>query len=101
MTTKLILDINDKLAEKAKKYAEKRGESLSTVIESLLNQIPDSTESMEKKPKIKNPTLVKKILEGKEPLASGLENLVGILKDMTDEEVENVRWEYLKEKHGL
>ncbi|WP_187176048.1 DUF6364 family protein [Algoriphagus sp. AK58] len=94
----MVLDINDKLAEKAKKYAEERGESLSTLVESLLNQIPESTIE---KPKIKNPELVKKILERNEPLAPGLEGLVGVLKDVTDKEVENIRWEYLKEKHGI
>lgn len=101
MTTKLVLDINEKLAEKAKKYAEEQGQSLSSLVESLFSQITETKVSSLENPQAKDPELVKRILNGSEPLPEGLERLFGILKGMTDEEVENAKWEYLKEKHGL
>ncbi len=101
MTTKLVLNINEKLAEKAKKYAEVQGQSLSSLVESLFSEIPENEVLISEKPHIKDPELVKRILDGSEPLPTGLEKLFGILKGMTDEEVENAKWEYLKEKHGL
>lgn len=35
MTMKVTLDINEKLAEKAKKHAEEQGKSLSSLVENI------------------------------------------------------------------
>lgn len=101
MATKIILNINEKLAEKAKKYADAQGQSLSSLVESLFSEIPENEVAISKKPQIKDPELVRKILEGTEPVPAGLKKLQGILKGMTDEEVENAKWEYLKQKYDL
>jgi hypothetical protein len=101
MTTKVVLDINEKLAEKAKKYAEEQGQSLSSLVESIFLQITETKAPSSDIPQVGDPELVKRILDGSEPLPEGLEKLFGILKGMTDEELESAKWEYLKEKHGL
>lgn len=101
MTTKLVLDINEKLAEKAKKYAEEQGQSLSSLVESLFSEIKETKVQQYERPQVEDPELVKRILDGSEPLPAGLEKLFGILNGMTDEDMENAKWEYLKEKHGL
>ncbi|UZD21000.1 DUF6364 family protein [Algoriphagus halophytocola] len=42
MTTKLTIDINEDLAEKAKKYAEERGLTLSELVENFLRELLES-----------------------------------------------------------
>jgi len=63
MTTKVTLDINERLDEKAKKYAEEQGQSLSDLVESLLSDITDPKKRVLEKITPKNPELVKRILE--------------------------------------
>ncbi|SFT69960.1 hypothetical protein SAMN04489724_1676 [Algoriphagus locisalis] len=42
MTTKLTIDINEAIAEKAKKYAEERGLTLSELVENFLRELLES-----------------------------------------------------------
>lgn len=44
MTTKLTLTIEDKVIDSAKKYAQKRGKSLSNLVENYLKSITANTE---------------------------------------------------------
>lgn len=101
MTTKLTLNINEALAEKAKKYAEAQGKSLSDLVETLLVDATKAVPKIFEKPKVKDPELVKRILDGTEPIPEGLKKLYGVLKGVSEDDVENARWEHLKEKHDL
>lgn len=49
MNTKLTLNLDKKTIESAKKYAEKKGVSLSSIVEEYLNRIASS-----RRPKAKN-----------------------------------------------
>ncbi|REG85378.1 DUF6364 family protein [Algoriphagus antarcticus] len=73
MTTKVTLDINEELAEKAKKYAERQGQSLSDLVETLLADVTETKKRGLEKITPKNPELVKRILEGTEPIPKNLE----------------------------
>ncbi|PZX56737.1 DUF6364 family protein [Algoriphagus chordae] len=73
MTTKVTLDINERLAEKAKKYAEEQGQSLSALVETLLSDVTKPKEKVLEKITPKNPELVKRILDGTEPIPKDLE----------------------------
>ncbi|MEP0711571.1 MAG: DUF6364 family protein [Algoriphagus sp.] len=73
MTTKVTLDINEKLAEKAKKHAEEQGLSLSALVETLLSEVTESKEKALEKIPSKNPDIVKRILDGTEPFPKNLE----------------------------
>jgi len=73
MTTKVTLDINEKLAEKAKKYAEEQGQSLSDLVETFLADVTKPKEKVLEKITPKNPELVKRILDGTEPIPKKLE----------------------------
>lgn len=72
MTTKLTLDINETLAEKAKKYAEAHGQSISDLIESLLEENLPRSQQEFKRPTVKDAELVKRILDGTEPIPESL-----------------------------
>ncbi|MFC5626089.1 DUF6364 family protein [Algoriphagus winogradskyi] len=73
MTTKVTLDINEKLAEKAKKHAEEQGLSLSALVETLLSDVTESKEKVLENISPKDPELVKRILDGTEPFPKNLE----------------------------
>lgn len=100
MTTKLTLDLNKTLAEKAKKYAEAQGQSLSALVESLLADVTQAVPKTFEKPQVKDPELVKRILDGTEPISESLQNLYGILKGYSEEELNEAKFEYLKKKYG-
>lgn len=101
MTTKVILEINEEIAEKAKKHAEKQGQSLSSMVEKFFSEITEPKRKALEKITPKDPERVKRILAGTEPIPEGLKDFFGVLKGMSEEDVENARWEHLKEKHGL
>ena len=56
MNTKLTLTIEEKIIEKAKKYANVKGRSLSNIVENYLKAITkeDNTESIELTPIVKS-----------------------------------------------
>jgi len=101
MATKITIDLNDTLAERAKKYAEEQGRSLSSLVESFLANVTNPVQNPTEDIKVEDSGLVKRILEGSEPVPNSVQNLVGVLKGMSEEDVENAKWEHLKEKHGL
>jgi antitoxin component of RelBE/YafQ-DinJ toxin-antitoxin module len=49
MTTKVTLDIDEEIAEKAKKYAEERGLTLSELVENFLVELLESKSKLDKK----------------------------------------------------
>lgn len=101
MATKITIDLNDTLAERAKKYAEEQGRSLSSLVESFLANITNPVQNPTGNIKVEDSEVVKRILEGNEPVPDNVKNLVGVLKGMSEEDAENARWEHLKEKHSL
>ncbi|WP_425637220.1 DUF6364 family protein [Algoriphagus yeomjeoni] len=101
MTTKVTFDINEKIAAKAKKYAEEQGQNLSDLVEKFLSDITEPKRKVLEKISPKNPERVKRILDGTEPLPEDLEDFFGILKGMSEDDIESAKWEHLKQKHGL
>lgn len=72
MTTKLTLDLNEQIVEKAKRIAREQGQSLSDLIEALLSEIPEPKNSTVEKIKAKDPERVKRILAGTESVPENL-----------------------------
>jgi hypothetical protein len=93
MTTRLTIDINEALAVKAKKYAEEQGQSLSDLVESLLSDITEPKKRILKKITPKDPELVKRILEGTEPIPENLKTFFS-LKEKT---ISNLEYSELSE----
>ncbi|CAM3920416.1 DUF6364 domain-containing protein [Mucilaginibacter galii] len=90
----ITLNLEKDTAEKIKEYVAKQQLNLNVLLENHLrdivsqNNIPDIEE---KKFDLKNREISPEILA-----------LTGIIKgDYTDEDVDNMKYEYLKEKHGL
>lgn len=87
MKTKLTLNVDDKIVARAKKASARRKVSLSSVVEDYLDKF--STKSLSKKNESKEPSLLDRIRKYTHPV------------DITDEELDKQREEYLKKKHGL
>ncbi len=64
MTTKLTLSLDDKVIERAKRYSEKRGKSLSKVVEDYFRQL---TEEHTEPPQKKRSIMELKGIGGKAP----------------------------------
>lgn len=80
MTTKLTLSIDNKKIEKAKRISKKRGRSVSKLFEDFI----DDLDKKEKK-------------EGLD-----INKIIGAFgKEPKNFDFDKVKWEYLKEKHGL
>ena len=88
MTAKLILDINERLTEKAKKHAEKQGKSLSALVESFFSNIPEEKPNNTKTGALK-------------PLPKSFQRLEGILKYDKDFDYKEELTKALEEKHGI
>ncbi len=87
MKTKLTLNVDDKIVARAKRAGAKRKVSLSTVVENYLDKF-----SKNNSPKTKSnaePSLLERIKKYTHPV------------QITDEEIEKLREEYIKEKYGL
>ena len=87
MKTKLTLSIEEAVVKQAKAYAKENGTTVSEMVEKLVFQ---ST-----KKKIRKEDIV---------ISPFVASLVGAIKfegseNITDEEIDNLRYEYLKEKH--
>ena len=79
MKTKLTLSIDEKKIQKIKRHSKRNGKSVSKVIEELIDTIDKHTD--------KNLDITKIIgAFGKAP---------------KNFDADKIRWEYLKEKHGL
>ncbi|MEB2783604.1 DUF6364 family protein [Algoriphagus persicinus] len=89
MTTKLTIDINEALAEKAKKYAEAQGQSLSDLVETLFSEIilDEKNTKMSKKKTLK-------------PLPESFLKLRGSLKFEGDFDYKEELTKALTEKYG-
>ena len=82
MTTKLTLSLDDKIISKAKKIAAKKNTSISKLVSNYFEKL-SSTET-------KNQI--------------NLDEIAGALekgKDLTDKDMDDIKWEHLKKKHGL
>jgi hypothetical protein len=92
-TTKLTLSIKaDKIA-KAKKYAKEHHTSVSKLFDKFLDEIIPTDKE--------NDPLLQKLKAMEIP--DDLKSLVGILKGKYPEDIDykDVKYEYLKEKHGI
>jgi hypothetical protein len=82
MTTKLTLSLDDKIIAKAKKIAARKKTSISKLVANYFEKLPEA--------------------ENKKQI--NLDDLGGVLKKgkhLTDEGLDNIKWEHLKKKHGL
>lgn len=100
MVTKITLNLNKTLAEKAEKVAKESGKSLSSLVESLLVEITNSPSVSIIKPTPTDPDLLKQILNGEVPLSPKLKKLKGVLKGGKDLDYKKVIEEEIFKKYG-
>ncbi|MCL8268377.1 MULTISPECIES: DUF6364 family protein [Leptospira] len=89
MTTKLTLSIEKTVIEKAKKYAQKRHKSLSSIIEDYLAEL---TKESEHEQKVKTKA---------QDLAPITKSLAGLLKGKEYVDIKEDKAAYLRKKHGF
>ncbi|MBX2967867.1 MAG: hypothetical protein KF803_00725 [Cyclobacteriaceae bacterium] len=70
MTTKLTLSVNAKLAAKARRYAKKRGTSVSKLFEEHISSIQESTQDKERRVMLENLRKLKGIAKAASKAAS-------------------------------
>lgn len=87
MKTKLTLNIDDKIVARAKRVSAKRKASLSSVVEDYLEKY--SRNSLPQKRKINEPSLLERIRKFTHPI------------EISDEEIEKLKEEHMREKYGL
>ena len=88
MKTKLTLNIDDKIIARAKRESAKRNISLSAVVENYLDRF-SKNDSHKKNAKPSEPSLLERIRKYTRPI------------DITDEEIEKLKEEHLREKYGV
>jgi hypothetical protein len=88
MKTKLTLNVDDKIIARAKKASERRRVSLSSVVEEYLDRF-SKNDSDKKNEKTSEPSLVERIRKYTSPV------------EISDEEIEKRKEEYLREKYGF
>jgi|JI102314A2RNA_FD_contig_41_2391781_length_876_multi_1_in_0_out_0_2 hypothetical protein len=81
MTSKLTLSLDAKVIARAKKYSQKKGVSLSRIVEQHLNSLTEDKNSQQSK--------------------TSLMRLKGILGPAEDFDYDKAKYEYLKEKYNL
>jgi len=87
MKAKLTLNVDDKIIARAKRASARRKVSLSSVVEDYLDKFPEK--SLPEKTKSDEPSLLERIRKYTHPI------------HITDEEIETLKEEHLKKKHGL
>jgi Family of unknown function (DUF6364) len=87
MKTKLTLNIDDKVVARAKKATAKRKISLSSLVEEYLDRYTRA--SLPKKEDKKEPSILRRIRKYTRPV------------DISDDEIEKRKEEYMKKKYGL
>ncbi len=87
MKTKLTLNIDDKIVASAKRESAKRNISLSSVVENYLDRFANNNSN--KKTKKSEPSLLERIRKYTHPV------------EISDEEIEKLKEEHLREKYGL
>ena len=88
MKTKLTLNVDDKIIERAKKVSARRKVSLSAIVEDYLDRI--SKKDLDKKNmESTQPSLLERIRKYTHPI------------DLPDEKIEKLKEEHMREKYGL
>lgn len=87
MKTKLTLSIDEKIITKAKRVSARRKVSLSFVVEEYLEKYSKSASSA--KIEKEEPSFLERIRKYTHPV------------DISDEEIEKIKEDHLKEKYGL
>lgn len=87
MKTKLTLNVDDKIVARAKRESAKRNVSLSFVVENYLDRF--SKNDSHEKTKKNEPSLLERIRKYTHPV------------EISDEEIEKLKEEHLREKYGL
>jgi hypothetical protein len=88
MKTKLTLNVDDKIIARAKRASERRKVSLSSLVEAYLERFSRS-DSDKNNEKLSEPSLVERIRKYTSPV------------ELSDEELEKRKEEYLREKYGF
>ena len=94
-TIQVTLDLEDNIAEKIKSYADEKHTDLNALLKAYVVEVAES--QVAKKEETEN------VLDlNGSPLSPNIIALTGIIKgNYTDEEIDNMKYEYLKEKYGL
>ncbi len=87
MKTKLTLNVDDKIVTRAKRASAKRKVSLSSLVENYLDRF--SKNDSDNKNETSEPSLLERIRKYTHPV------------EISDEELEKQKEEYLREKYGL
>ncbi|MDQ6903573.1 MAG: DUF6364 family protein [Bacteroidota bacterium] len=87
MKAKLTLNVDDKIVARAKRVSAKRKVSLSSVVEDYLEKY--SSSAVPKKSKNTEPSFLERIRKFTHPV------------EITDEEIDKLIEEHVKEKYGL
>ena len=87
MKTKLTLNVDDKIVARAKRESAKRNVSLSFVVENYLDRFSKS--DTHEKGKKTEPSLLERIRKYTHPV------------EISDEKIEKLKEEHLREKYGL
>lgn len=88
MKTKLTLNVDDKIIARAKRASARRKVSLSTVVEDYLDRF-SKNDSHKKTAGTSEPSLLERIRKYTHPV------------EISDEEIEKLKEEYLREKYGI
>lgn len=94
-TIQVTLDLDDSVAEKIKSYAEEQHTDLNALLKAYLVEVAQlqGIESKQERSGLD--------LNGNK-LSANILALTGVIKgNYTDEEIDNMKYEYLKEKYGL
>ena len=87
MKTKLTLNVDDKIVARAKRASARRKVSLSSVVENYLDRF--SKNDSDKKNENSEPSLLERIRKYTHPV------------EISDEEIEKLKEEHMREKYGL
>lgn len=80
MTTKLTLSLDERIISKAKRVAARKNTSISKLVSNYFEKLPDD----------------------KDKKQVNLDEIRGVLKKgLTKKEIDDIKWEHLKKKHGL
>lgn len=88
MKTKLTLNVDDKIVERAKRVSARRKVSLSSVVEEYLDRF-SKRDSDKKDGEPTKPSLLERIRKYTHPI------------EISDEEIEKLKEEHMREKYGL
>jgi hypothetical protein len=94
-STKLTLSVEEAFVNKAKRYAAKHKTSLSKLFSEFVNEKITEDQLTEEDPFLKKIRAIK--------ISEDIKSLTGILKGKypDDMDYKDMKYEYLKEKHGL